>query len=152
MFLLWSLQAVLSSFILQHQSPTTVAVPFLSDSCCSAIWSNLIPHSVGSSHSSSSMACCKEPGFCPSTVQPTAKQVPKISLAVPLNSLAKLFFLICRQMSKKTLAEAIRKGLWGNSDMQEQTPLLNKLGWIILNFYKCVWYPCFRCHRFMVRK
>ena len=64
----------------------------------------LIPHSVGSSHSSSSMACCNEPGFCPSTVQPTAKQVPKISLAVPLNSLAKLFFLICRQMSKKTSA------------------------------------------------
>ena len=31
-------------------------------------------------------ACCKAPGFWPSTVQPTAKQVPKISLAVPLNS------------------------------------------------------------------
>ena len=33
-----------------------------------------------------SMACCRAPGFWPSTVQPTAKQVPKISLAVPLNS------------------------------------------------------------------
>lgn len=31
------------------------------------------PHSVGSSHSSSSMACWRDPGFWPSTVQPTAK-------------------------------------------------------------------------------
>ena len=52
-------------------------------------------HSAGNSHSSrhtsptpwqgtsSSMACCKEIGFWPSTVQPTAKQVPRISLASP---------------------------------------------------------------------
>ena len=118
------------------KSPTTVAVLF--------VWFllqilsfTLIPHSVGSSHSSSSMACCNEPGFCPSTVQPTAKQVPKISLAVPLNSLAKLFFLICRQMSKKTsahgnplqpIAESIQKKLmrplvtfWKQTPQNKQT-------------------------------
>ena len=51
------------------------------------------------------MACCKAIGFWPSTVQPTAKQVPKISLAVPLNSFARLFLRICRQMSRKTFLE-----------------------------------------------
>ena len=74
-------------------------------------------HSVGSSHSSSSMACCKAPGFWPSTVQRTAKQVPRISLAVPLNSLAKLFFLICRQMSRNTSAE-LKKELVGPTGQQ----------------------------------
>ena len=38
-----------------------------------------VAHSVGSSHSSSSMACWRAPGFWPSTVQPTAKHVPRIS-------------------------------------------------------------------------
>merc|ERR1740129_954483 len=36
----------------------------------------------------------------PSTVQPTALAVPRTSLTVPLNSLARLLDLICRQTSK----------------------------------------------------
>merc|ERR1719507_1939695 len=58
------------------------------------------PHLSGVAHSSSSMACCKSLGFCPSTVQPTAKHVPKTSFTVPLNSFAKLLVRICLAMSK----------------------------------------------------
>merc|ERR1719195_1235486 len=46
------------------------------------------------------MACCRSLGFCPSTVQPTAKHVPRTSFTVPLDSLARLLLRICLAMSK----------------------------------------------------
>mmetsp|Transcript_103885 Transcript_103885/g.332982 ORF Transcript_103885/g.332982 Transcript_103885/m.332982 type:complete len:202 (-) Transcript_103885:10-615(-) len=57
-------------------------------------------HFSGQSNSSLSMASWSAMGLQPSTVQPTALQVPSTSLTVPLNSLAKLLGLICRTMSK----------------------------------------------------
>merc|ERR1719189_3066197 len=57
-------------------------------------------HLSGHSNSSLSMAACSDVGFMPSTVQPTALQVPRTSFTVPLNSLARLLFLIWRQISK----------------------------------------------------
>merc|ERR1740138_364075 len=52
-------------------------------------------HAFGTSHSSLSIADCRSWGFWPSTVQPTALQVPSTSFTVPLNSFAKLFERIC---------------------------------------------------------
>merc|ERR1719356_651256 len=53
----------------------------------------------GHSNSSSSMAFWSAMGFMPSTVQPTALHVPRTSLTVPLNSLARLLGRICLTMS-----------------------------------------------------
>merc|ERR1719491_2665428 len=57
-------------------------------------------HSSGHSNSSLSIASCRDMGFIPSTVQPTALAVPRTSFTVPLNSLERLLLLICRQTSK----------------------------------------------------
>merc|ERR1719311_1896479 len=57
-------------------------------------------HSAGHSNSSLSMAACNAIGLLPLTVHPTALQVPRTSLTVPLNSFARLLFRICRAMLK----------------------------------------------------
>merc|ERR1719198_2825718 len=66
----------------------------------SALLINSTAQFSGHSHSSSSIAFCNANGFCPSTLQPTALQVPNTSLQVPLNSLARLFDRIWRTMLK----------------------------------------------------
>merc|ERR1719331_2241097 len=58
------------------------------------------PQASGTSNSSSSIACWQSFGSMPSTVQPTALQLPRISLTVPLNSFARLFGRICRAIVK----------------------------------------------------
>merc|ERR1719263_967932 len=64
---------------------------------------NLISIDVQASghwNSPSSIACCISVGFIPSTLQPTALQVPRTSFTVPLNSFAKLLLRIWRAMLK----------------------------------------------------
>merc|ERR1719231_200926 len=57
-------------------------------------------HSLGISHSSSSTIFWRSSGFWPSTEQPTALQVPRTSLTVPLNSFARLLLRIWRATLK----------------------------------------------------
>merc|ERR1719314_18306 len=52
-------------------------------------------YASGTAKSPESIAACRSIGLLPSTVQPTALHVPRTSLTVPLNSLAKLLLRIC---------------------------------------------------------